>query len=383
MLRTHHLYRPTQDPAGHQRALLQQLADAALQLAQARQQAACGKGAGVGVLPAALGVLQGILAVEHRVIQQQLPALWPLLLWSPAAASGSGGSGGVAAAVACSLVAAFAELRQLEVLLASLAEALQQPPVGSEASAAAEAVLHSRSVQAALATAVRQLPSGQVPMLLRLAAGAAPQLGNGSGGSLLAADLYCACLASLQVDLTTAMSAAAAAAALVSALSPLLLPLLSATAGGGKADKKQAALLAALLRLYSRALALHARCAALHPEVSKGPSSACTVYASTVLCPTPAKPWPLPALILIILAGHSASRTARQAAGRRSWRPLCAPGAVARQRRTYAGRGDAGCSQRQQPGAAAGAAAGRRAAAGGAAPAAALPLPHLPRHPAA
>lgn len=272
-LRRHQLYRPTQDPAGHQRALLQQLVDVALQLAQA-QQAQQAPAGSEGVLPAALGVLQGILDVEHRAIQQQLPLLWPLLLWPAAAAASPNDSGGVAAAVACSLVAVFAELRQLEVLLLSLTAVLQQPPAGT-APTAAMRVLHSSSFQAALATAVRQLPSGQVAIVLRLAAASVPQLGGGMG--LLLADLYCTCLARLQVDISTAVMAATAAAAVVAALAPLLLPLLTEAAAGGsdkegaklqKQQEQQPALLTALLLLYRQALAVHARCAALHPEVS-------------------------------------------------------------------------------------------------------------------
>lgn len=289
-LRGQQLYRPTQDPAGQHRLLLQHLAEAALQLAQ--EQARDGGGAAAAVLPAALGVLQGILAVEHRAIQQQLPQLWPLLLWSPSDAGGAS-EGGVAAEVAGSLVAAFAELRQLEVLLQSLTAALLLPePVGQQeraeaAAAAAAGVLHSGAFQAALAAAVRQLPSGQVAMVLRLAAQAVEQLagsGSSKAGQLLVLDLYSACLASLAVDLTTAAAAAAAAQALVTALSPALLPLLAAAAaspaGGGsskegkKKSKKRgeagvaAGLLPALLRLYRRALAVHERCAAMHPEVS-------------------------------------------------------------------------------------------------------------------
>ena len=246
------------------------------------------------------------------MIQQQLPLLWPLLLQSPEAAatsstsSTSSGGGGVAAAVACSLVAAFAELRQLEVLLRSLTDALLQAPAqGAGASAAppaaaAAAVLGSGQFQAALSAAVQQLPSGQVPMLLRLVAEAAPQLGAAAPeSSLLAADLWCCCLASLHVDLTTAAAGATAAAALVAALAPLLLPLLyaAAAAEGGssrKAEKKQrkaqqAALLPALLRLYRQALAVHARCAGLHPEVSLGARTACgpqthTLYPHLAVC---------------------------------------------------------------------------------------------------
>lgn len=274
-LERHRLYRPTDDPAGHQRLLLQQLADSALALAQQQQQSGSGVDATAArsVLPAALAVLRGILAVEHRVIQSQLPLLWPLLLW--VAAGGAGGSnseGGLAAEVASSLVAAFAELRQLEVLLRSLTVALlrQEAAAGGAAAAAASAVLHGACFQAALAGAVRRLPSGQVPMVLRLAAEGVGQLGssgNASAGALLLLDVYSCCLASLAVDLTTAATAAVAAQALVAALAVPLLPLLAA-AGGGEVQKQAGAgLLPALLRLYRFALEVHGRCAGLHPEV--------------------------------------------------------------------------------------------------------------------
>lgn len=300
-LRQHQLYRPTQDPAGQQRLMLQQLADTSLALAQQqRDGSSSGAAAPAGVVPAALGVVQGILAVEHRVIQQQLPLLWPLLLQSPQAAGvpadGSGsGDDGVAVAVACSLVAAFAELRQLEVLLRSLTDALLQPAFEASDAAsggAAAAVLGSRRFQAALSTAVQQLPSGQVPMLLRLVGELAPRLGNAAPeSSLLAADLCCCCLASLSIDLTTAAAAAGAAAAVVAALAPLMLPLLSTAAAGdgssgsSKKEKKQrkaqaqASLLPALLRLYRRTLFVHSRCAGLHPQVSGGAG-----FSSTCCC---------------------------------------------------------------------------------------------------
>lgn len=290
-LRAHRLYRPTQDPAGHQRLLLQRLADAALQLAQQGQQQEQGGAGAAAVVTAALGVLQGILSVEHRVIQQQLPLLWPLLLSRPAVAGGSGDGDDVAVAVACSLVDAFAELRQLEAMLASLTEALLQPSTWAPASAApggAAPIVQSGRFMGALAGAVRQLPSGQVPMPLRLAAAAVPQLPGCGTGASLAVRLYHCCLSSLQVDLTTASAAAKEAAALVAALAPLLAPLLREAAagagapGGGsdsgkKERKKQLAaqagegLLPDLLLLYRDGLALHARCAALHPEVSCPP----------------------------------------------------------------------------------------------------------------
>jgi hypothetical protein len=284
-LRGLQLYRPTQDPAAHQRLLLQRLADSALRLAQQQQQQQQQQAGVVGLVPAALGVLQGILAVEHRVIQKQLPLLWSLLLSAPAASGG-----GVAASVACSLVAAFAELRQLEVLLLSLTAALQERQEAAGPSPASTAsILGSSQFQAALAAAVRQLPSGQVPTILRLAAEAVPPLSatSSSSSGQEVAGLYCCCLASLHIDLTTAMAAAAAAEALVAALAPLLLPLLQAAAALGGSGK-QLELLPALLQLYRQALEVHARCAALHPEVRESlalPRPAYAAWSAQARCP--------------------------------------------------------------------------------------------------
>lgn len=281
-LREHQLYRPTQDPAGQQRALLQRLAHAALQLAQSEQQQ---RGAGPRVVQASLAVLGGVLAVEHRAVQQHLPALWPLLLASSAVPATPGGAGHVAIRVSCGLVDAFAELRQLEVLLASLTSALGQLPDAG----AAEAVVGSSRFRAALAAAVRQLPSGQVPMVLRLAGQLLPELlsGGGRGSVCLLADLYCCCLSSLQVLLTTAVAAAQAAQELVHATAPALAQHLEAAAGGASKDegrerkrlrRQREALLPALLQLYRHTLAVHARCAALHPQV--GATLACVPTCS-------------------------------------------------------------------------------------------------------
>lgn len=198
-LKSRQVYRPTQDPGGAHRAVLQRVVDAMLALA-AQQAQRQGRGA-AAVAGAVLRVLQGILDVEHRPIQAHLPALWALLLEPrPAEAIGdaSGGSSRgraaaagapeAAVAVACSLVGAYAELRQLEVLLQSLAAALLEPscrrteaPAGAAAAAAAAAaagVVCSHGFLSALAAAVRGLPSGQAAAAVRWVAAQAARLGE-------------------------------------------------------------------------------------------------------------------------------------------------------------------------------------------------------------
>lgn len=277
----HRIYHPTQDPAGQQRALLQQLTDAAVATAvqqeqehqqhQHQQQAA-------QVVEAALQVVGGVLAVEHRPVQQHLPQLWPLLWAGGAGSSGSGASAasasgsavGVRASLACSLVATYGELRQLEVLLQALTAALLAAQAG--VAGAATAVLDSQPVLCQLAATSGQLPSGQVPAIIRFAAGVASQVAaasagkGGPGTALLLADLLCCCLGSLRIELSMAPAAASAAEGLVAALAPGVLPLLVQPLAC--LDAQQTDRLTALLQLYGMALQLHASCAALHPEAS-------------------------------------------------------------------------------------------------------------------
>eukprot|EP00887_Chlorella_sp_A99_P007879 scaffold20.g7879.t1 len=226
-LKQHHLYRPTQDAAGAQRALLQRLTDAALGAASAARQRLLehpgpGAEALVEMLEEALEVVEGVLAVEHRPAQARLGELWPLL-WAGGAGSGGGGGGGgggqrqVQSSVACSLVAAYGELRQLEVLLQSLAAALAVAP-----GPAAAAVLAAPAFRAALGATVAALPSGQVPAIVRFASATVLQLlshtAPGGCPSLLLADVLGCCLGSLRVDLSMALAAADAAQALVAPL---------------------------------------------------------------------------------------------------------------------------------------------------------------------
>lgn len=211
-LKSCRVYRPTQDPGGAHRAVLQRLADTVLALA-AQQHSGGSGGSSAGsrmgsskgsVGAAVLEVVQGVLAVEHRPIQEHLTALWALLLApqtlpsalaaaeSPAAAAAAGGGGrsvhqgassAAAVAVAAGLIGAYAELRQLEVLLASLAHALlgsngaaghggQAAAAASpDAAAAAAAVVCSGEFEGSLCEAVQGLPSGQAAAVVRWVAG--------------------------------------------------------------------------------------------------------------------------------------------------------------------------------------------------------------------
>ena len=267
-LKSSHVYRPTEDVGGANRAVLQQVATATVALAERELGGADSR---AGVVADALAVVQAVLAVEHRAIQQHLPSLWPLL-WS-----GAGGEEAAAApdrsvptAVACSLVAAYAELRQLGLLLESLVAALHTEAGARGAAAqAAAGVLCSPAFLGQLSAAVAQLPSGQVASIPGLVAAGVPALVALDASSalvLVLSRLYCCCLSSMRVDLTTAPAVAGACRALLAALaSPLLLLLGQAVKGSAPCIAGH--MLPALLQLYSSCLRIHAQCANLHPEV--------------------------------------------------------------------------------------------------------------------
>lgn len=87
--------------------------------------------------------------------------------------------------------------------------------------------------------------------------------------SLRCLQVLSCCLTNLGADLTTAPAVAEAATGLVTSLGPPLLAQLRLVGGspGGQDWRGGAQLLPGFLWLYSGALALHARCAALHPQV--------------------------------------------------------------------------------------------------------------------
>lgn len=301
-LKERRLYRPTQDADGTQHALLQRLTDAALDTAATAQRA--GGVTAAPVVRAALQVVQGVLAVEHRPAQAHLTELFPLLWADEGDAVDSTGSS-VQVSLACGLVAAYGELRQLEVVLQALAAALLAAP--ATAAPAAGALLDSPAFASQLATTASRLPSGQVPSAIRFATATATQLVNSSGSphsALLLADLLACCLGSLRVELSMALGAAEAATALVVALAPGLLPLLLQPPGelGGAASER----LAALLSLYRLALGIHACCAALHPEASplgsSDPARACMLLRPSRLTRTS-----------VLLVGGAPAGSTRQA----------------------------------------------------------------------
>ncbi len=180
------------------------------------QRSAQGAAAAGELLRAAFEGLQGVLAVEHRAIQQHLPSLWPLL-WCAQAANARAQHGGarvaahhgnragvgigdadVHAQLACSLVTSYADLRQLELLLQSLFDSLHASGAGSSSeglgAAAPTAVLCNGGFQRTLSAAVAAAPQGQVPPLLRLVTGQVPLLAgtapNGQCG-LLVSEVRC------------------------------------------------------------------------------------------------------------------------------------------------------------------------------------------------
>lgn len=264
-LKSSHIYRPTEDVGGANRAVLQEVTTATVALAE-RTLGGAGQ---AGVVADALAVIQAVLAVEHRAIQQHLPSLWPLL-WSGAAGEAAAPGASVPTAVACSLVAAYAELRQLGLLLESLVAALHaETGTRGAAAQAAAGVLCSPAFLGQLSSAVAQLPSGQVASIPGLVAAGVPALVALDASSALVpilAQLYCCCLSSLCVDLTTASAVAVACRALLAALaSPLLQLLGQAAKGSGPCIAGR--MLPALLQLYNSCLRVHAHCASLHPEV--------------------------------------------------------------------------------------------------------------------
>ena len=85
-------------------------------------------------------IIQAVLDVEHRIIEDHIPSLWPLIwsdpnAWSPVHSSkdkvgiidvghGNSRQWSVSVKLACKLIEVYAELRQLNVLLISLQEAV-------------------------------------------------------------------------------------------------------------------------------------------------------------------------------------------------------------------------------------------------------------------
>ena len=250
------------------------------------------------------------------MLTARLPQLWALV-WT--AGCGEHSDRAAALQFACALFRAHAELRQLDSLLAGLFASL--PPLLASAgggntdgsggsgsggrsfsdiaaaaaatniaAAAASRLLTSRRLLHALRSSVAQAPAGQAPALVQCVAHgavtllAAPRLGDNADADeallpLLAAALFNV-LEAVTVDLTTAVPVAAALRCHLLEHPTLWKPLVAAAAAAAAAAAVDAAASggmgssddrglhgrrAALLRLFSAAAQLHARCAALDP----------------------------------------------------------------------------------------------------------------------
>ena len=180
---------------------------------------------------------------------------------TPGATGTAAGGLETAGEVAAKLVRAYAELRQLDYLLASLTAALMDAGPGGAA------VVQSDAFQVALRKAVRELPSGQAAPLVRFVAASAGGLAAMDAVPLAAmADVLLVCLESLRVDTTTAAAVATAAQEL--AQQALAADLLVALGSRGSC-------LGPLLQLYLATLRLHQRCSGLEPQVLTLPGQDC------------------------------------------------------------------------------------------------------------
>ncbi|EIE27622.1 hypothetical protein COCSUDRAFT_39238 [Coccomyxa subellipsoidea C-169] len=272
ILKSAGVYRATEDVTGSHKELLGRLGTAVLMPFQAADQSDLGKERAPAseILTqravAATGVLGAIMDVEHRALHARLETLWEVL-WASASQATHTGARDVAKAaeVAGRLVRAYGELRQVELLLHSLAAAL-----GSSACApAATRVIDSTAFKAALHQTIYEAPPGQKPKIVAFAAAGMKRLLAAEGGIAPAlAVLLRGCLAGLRIDLTTAPAVASALELLISRslAPPLTSELRMVTGTGGPAVSRPR--LAALLQLYALAIGAHAACAALQPQIS-------------------------------------------------------------------------------------------------------------------
>lgn len=213
---------------------------------------------------AALEVVSSILAVEHRVVQPHLPALWKAL-WGI-------GTTDVSTTILGSLLAAYRDLRQLEVLLGSLAESVI---ASDEAESGTTLMLFGTTAFAkSIDAAVKAAPSGQTATLVRLVASWVnafdPPAHLPPATALALAAVASACLASLAVTVVVAPPVAHACQELVSCLArPMAAHFAAVEETPG--EERRGAYVAALLMLYTTALQLHMRCCLLHPEIAPLP----------------------------------------------------------------------------------------------------------------
>jgi len=313
-LKPSHIYRPTEDPKGTHRQWLADLVSLAIQYSTPSTRNNDDKPydepspGDISNRSASLKVLEAILAVEHRGVQPHLPLLWPML-WSrqpplnPLYYPSDKREGAlkkhkaqdennflIQVNVATSLLQAYGELRQLEVLLTSLVHAVRglkdicsypaklvTSPVMltplmsaalTESCSAAAKLITSPMFSKVLREALGSVPSGQVAALVRMVTNWIPAIQPGTSDSanlfaaaLLIADLGAACLAALHVDIITAPAVADALGGLIRNLSPLLSkPPKTSEAAAWEC-------ISGSLMLYRQALKLHTLCCLLHPEI--------------------------------------------------------------------------------------------------------------------
>ncbi|KAL4540276.1 hypothetical protein Ndes2437B_g01400 [Nannochloris sp. 'desiccata'] len=300
-LKPSHIYRPTEDPESKHRQWLADLVNLAIRCSTPNDEddpygePSPGDTANT---TASLKVLEAILAVEHRGVQPHLPLLWPML-WSgmpplnPSYYPSDEAKRAlekhkaqeesdflIQTNVATSLVHAYGELRQLEVLLTSLVRAVRG--LTTSCSAAARLVTCPVFLKV-LKEALGSVPSGQVAALVRMVTSWIPALNPSTSDSaklpaavLLIADLGAACLAALHVDVITAPAVADALGSLICGLSPLLSSRMGILPEAAKRTSSFGSPVTATgawecisgsLMLYRQALKLHTLCCLLHPEV--------------------------------------------------------------------------------------------------------------------
>eukprot|EP00892_Ulva_mutabilis_P008025 jgi/Ulvmu1/5595/UM023_0132.1 len=284
-----HVYRPTEDTDGQQRAelgaVVQALQSTAEQLTAAGIRAQA-------VKQAMAKVLARLISMEHRCIADQMdfvftlmweaaagdshssaarprPANEPLARpclepWPPVAAATEHGS-----ELLCSILEAFAALRRLDTLLPTILSSAVSAWTPS-----VDAVMRSASAQAILRRTVNTAPSAQVATLvdalcatLQLSGQtSAPRSGPVGTIAHVGASVLCA----LRAEPQQAAAGAAAAQRLVSAAQGLAQQAAS-QAGAGDAAASCAVACLPLLQLQAGVLHLHDACAAHDPALDGPP----------------------------------------------------------------------------------------------------------------
>lgn len=309
------LYRPTEDAAGggvYLTALTTLVNKAVL--------SSCNT---VTILPYILSTIKDVAAVEHRAVQDHLPSLWPMM-WHLAGTDTI--TDGTRVELACCMLNAYAELRQLEALLDTLVAAIvhHHHDVGTTATATsspmpghiASIIFHPR-FQSTLMHCLGNVPSGQIALFIQWAARQIPSMiksdssGSGSDPKIclvvgMIGELVGMCIDALQPQIMIATSIAEAVAqvlvpAIKIELRPLLLLLSSGMTCSEKTGKKRSEIdqesvvrsplsfasqqqqyqLAALMYIYTASVGIYGKCVALHPQIVPLPGHNYHHYIST------------------------------------------------------------------------------------------------------